>query len=70
MCSVLYIVGPAYVYLVNEKGQVIYDDAVVTELSWKTLAQQHWNLPATADISQIQTARARALELLHAQRDL
>ena len=69
MCRVLYIVSPAYVYLVNEKGSVLYD-AVVTELSWKALAQQHWNLPATADISQIQTARARALELLHAQRDL
>ena len=54
----------------EREGQVMYDDAVVTELSWKALAQQHWNLPATADISQIQTARARGLELLHAQRDL
>jgi hypothetical protein len=44
-CLVLYIVSPDYLF-VMENNKVMYDDAVVLDLTWDELARVHWNPPA------------------------
>jgi hypothetical protein len=38
---VLYIVSPAYIFLVEE-GRVVYDDSVVLEEDWEELKRVNW----------------------------
>lgn len=40
-CRVLYIVSPAYVFLLEE-GRVVYDDSVVLEEDWEELKRVNW----------------------------
>jgi hypothetical protein len=40
-CRVLYIVSPAYLF-VMEKGKVVYDDSVVLEEDWEELGKKDW----------------------------
>jgi hypothetical protein len=40
-CRVIYVVGPAYVFLA-EDGQILYDDAVSLDESWEELAKLDW----------------------------
>jgi mannose-6-phosphate isomerase-like protein (cupin superfamily) len=40
-CRVLYIVSPAYVFLM-EGGRVAYDDSVVLEEDWEELKEVQW----------------------------
>ena len=40
-CRVLYIVSPAYIFLMEE-GRVIYDDSVVLEENWEELERVNW----------------------------
>jgi quercetin dioxygenase-like cupin family protein len=39
---VLYIVSPAYVYVADENGHTIYDDAVCVSSTWEELARSGW----------------------------
>jgi hypothetical protein len=67
LCRVLYIVSPAYVFLIGEDGNVVYDDAVVVDMDWKELAEQQWHVPGIADINQVNYARNQALVSLDIQ---
>ena len=40
-CRVLYIVSPAYIFLVEE-GRVVYDDSVVLKEDWEELKRVNW----------------------------
>jgi len=40
-CRVLYIVSPAYVFLMEE-GRVVYDDSIVLEEGWEDLREVQW----------------------------
>jgi len=40
-CRVLYIVSPAYVFLMEE-GRIVYDDSIVLEEDWKELDKVRW----------------------------
>jgi hypothetical protein len=57
LCRVLYIVSPAYVFLMEADGTVVYDDAVVIDMDWKILAQQQWHIPSIADLSRVKATR-------------
>ncbi len=63
-CRVLYIVSPAHVFVVDEQQAFTYDDAIVTDADWLTLARQGWTIPEAADLDRIHRDRARALHYL------
>lgn len=63
-CRVLYIVSPAHVFVLDEQQAFMYDDAIVTDADWPTLARQGWTIPEAADLDRIQRDRARALQYL------
>ncbi len=44
-CMVLYIVSPAYLFLM-ENNEVLYGDALSLDEDWDTLAQNNWTVPA------------------------
>jgi hypothetical protein len=44
-CEVYYIVGPAFVFELNDAGAVRYNDAVVFSHSWGELAAMDWKPP-------------------------
>lgn len=41
-CQVLYIVSPAYLFEMDEKGTVVYDDSFIVEENWDQLKLQNW----------------------------
>jgi hypothetical protein len=67
-CRVLYIVSPAYVFVLDDQGQVVYDDAIVTLRGWDELAQQGWMIPEITDLSQLHQDRENALAILQARK--
>lgn len=44
-CEVLYIVSPAYLYELNDKKEVVYDDSIILPYSWAELAALNWQVP-------------------------
>ncbi len=63
-CHVLYIVHPAFLFEVNAKGDVTYNDAIVLEEDWKSLAQKNWRIPQLANVETIKARRSAAAERL------
>ena len=61
-CHVLYIVSPAYVFLQNEQGSIIYDDSIVFDEDWKTLADMNWVLPNFAEDQHFMAMKNRRVE--------
>jgi len=41
-CRVLYIVSPAYLFLMDEEGRVVYDDSIVLNEDWAELERVNW----------------------------
>jgi hypothetical protein len=58
-CRVLYIVSPAYVFLMEE-GRVAYDDSVVLEEDWEELEKINWKPGALRSLDSIHAARELA----------
>lgn len=44
-CHVLYIVSPAYLFEMDENGNVVYDDSIVLDEDWDDLKKLNWQLP-------------------------
>ena len=44
-CRTLYVVGPTYVFEVDDDGQVVYEDAITLDESWEDLTKVN-SLPA------------------------
>lgn len=65
-CRVLYIVAPTFVFVTDEDGEVIYNDALVLAHEWDELEAMGWTLAEVADIDAIHAARREALERLRA----
>lgn len=63
-CKVFYIVGPAFVFEVDDKGNVVYNDAVVLPYDWKKLEELNWKPPELGDIDSIKKARDASLKRL------
>ena len=60
-CEVLYIVSPAYVFEVNDKEEVIYDDAIILEHTWNELENLNWQLPDLTNEKHSVNSRNKAL---------
>ena len=60
--SVLYIVGPPYVFEIDESGHVVYDDAVVLDQDWSQLSRLDWAPPELREESTGLAARQQAIE--------
>ncbi len=59
-CRVLYIVTPAFLFEVDAHGNVAYNDAIVLEQDWDTLARAAWKIPQLAELHAVQHARTQA----------
>jgi hypothetical protein len=44
-CRTLYVVGPAYAFVVDDQGRPTYDDAISLDESWDELAEVDWMPP-------------------------
>jgi mannose-6-phosphate isomerase-like protein (cupin superfamily) len=44
-CRVLYIVSPAFIFECDERGNVIYNDAIVLDEDWIELSGMNWMIP-------------------------
>ena len=62
VCRVLYIVGPAFVFALNNDGSIFYNDQIVPDLSWEQLAEQGWTIPELQDLPGIAAQRKQALD--------
>jgi len=58
-CRVLYIVSPAYVFLMKE-GKLIYDDSVVLEEDWQELEKMNWKPAKLGSLDSIRKDRQSA----------
>ena len=56
LCRVLYIVQPAFLFVVDSTGHVIYNDAVIFDEDWAALAAAGWPRP---DPAPLRATRAR-----------
>ena len=66
-CRTLYIVGPAYLFDIDDKGQVLNEDAVSLDESWERLAALNWKSPHLPTVEQTIEALASALERMRAR---
>ena len=60
-CRVLYIVSPAYVFLMEE-GKLIYDDSAVLEEGWEELEKINWKPAKLRSLDLIRKDRQAAKE--------
>jgi mannose-6-phosphate isomerase-like protein (cupin superfamily) len=60
-CRVLYIVSPAYIFLMEE-GKMIYDDSVVLEEGWEELEKINWRPARLRSLDSIRKERQAAKE--------
>jgi len=58
-CRVLYIVSPAYLFVI-EKGKLVYDDSVVLEEDWEELGKINWSPGKLHSLDSIQKDRQAA----------
>ena len=56
-CRVLYITTPAFVFDADANGTVRYNDAMVLEEDWETLAGCAWKIPQMGTVETTQQAR-------------
>lgn len=63
VCRVLYIVSPPYVFLETD-GKLVYDDAIVLDTDWETLARQQWQPPSLPNPERVQAKRQSAIKEL------
>lgn len=66
-CRMLYVVGPSYVFDVDDDGALLYDDALVLDESWEELEALNWQPPRLRSTDATMQARTAALERLHAR---
>lgn len=59
-CRVLYVVTPAFIFECDSAGRVIYNDAIVMEEDWGSLAKISWMPAELKDLSKIRRDRENA----------
>jgi mannose-6-phosphate isomerase-like protein (cupin superfamily) len=60
--SVLYIVGPPYVFEMDDDGNLVYDDAVVLDEDWDQLSRVDWDPPRLREELTSFASRQQAIE--------
>lgn len=68
-CRTLYVVGPAYVADVDDRGNVTYEDAVTLEETWEELAELGWEPPRLVDANMTPDRREAALARVRARQE-
>jgi hypothetical protein len=68
-CRVLYVVGPAYVFEVDDQKRPTYDDAIALDESWEELAQLNWMPPGLRDADMTPERRDAAIRRIRQRRD-
>lgn len=63
-CQALYIVSPAFVLEIDDRGEVRYNDAVVLDATWGELAQLKWKIPELVDLQFTKKKRNEAIKRL------
>lgn len=63
LCRVLYIVSPAYLFLMEE-GKLLYDDSVVFDEGWEELEKINWRPAILRSLDSIRKDRQAAKERL------
>ena len=66
-CRVLYIVSPAYLFELDESGNVAYDDGIVLDEDWDELVRLDWQPAKLKDTEVMREERRQAAERLAAQ---
>jgi hypothetical protein len=62
--TTLYGVAPAFVFELDDDGNILYNDQIVPGLSWKELRERDWKIPEMSDIEEIRKLRLEALKRL------
>lgn len=65
-CRVLYIVSPAFIFECNDKGEVIYNDALVLDHDWNKLSSMNWAMPQLVEINAVKRKRDESKKRLKA----
>ncbi len=63
-CTVLYIVAPAFIFEVDNKGKVLYNDQIVLDDTWDDLKKKNWIIPELQDMEKIREARKASIKRL------
>jgi hypothetical protein len=69
-CRTLYIVGPSYVFDVNDDGNLLYDDAIALDESWEKLEALNWQPPRLGSPEAALQDRMAALERIRGRTTL
>jgi mannose-6-phosphate isomerase-like protein (cupin superfamily) len=56
-CRVLYIVSPAYLFEMDDVGNVVYDDAIMIRQKWENLELTQWNATELLPLEYYRKAR-------------
>jgi mannose-6-phosphate isomerase-like protein (cupin superfamily) len=64
ICKVLYIVAPAFIYEVDENGNVLYNDQIVLNMTWEELRKNNWTIPELNNLDEIKKSRIQSLNRL------
>jgi mannose-6-phosphate isomerase-like protein (cupin superfamily) len=62
-CRLIYVVTPPYVFL-ETQGKLVYDDAIVVDCDWDTLAAQRYQSPGMDKPDAVQAKRRKAVREL------
>ncbi len=60
-CRALYVVGPAYLFEVDDAGKPVYEDAVALDGTWDELAELDWDPPRLREANITPERRQAAL---------
>lgn len=63
-CRLLYVVAPAYVFEVDDNGDVVYDDSISLDESWDELEAADWQPKRLTSAGDTEQARRAAVERL------
>jgi hypothetical protein len=58
-CQSMYIVSPGYIFEVDERGKIIYDDSIILGESWEELARENW-MPSVLPRLEVKEEERRA----------
>lgn len=63
-CRVLYIVSPAFIFECGDKGEVLYNDALVIDENWNELSKNNWKIPQMEDVAAARKKREQSVQRL------
>lgn len=62
LVETLYGCGPAFVFELNENGDITYNDQIVPGKTWEELAEMKWQLEEMQDLEELRRERNAAIK--------